>query len=229
MKNLERTCPVVLKELQDHGHNINIVYDIGANDGRWYKDWKPILPSAQFVMFEANPNTQLKYGIGDDTLRFNQVLSHIDGATVEFFLANPGKESTGDSYYKELTPNYSANKSVLLKTKTLNTMIEENNLPLPDFIKMDTQGAEVDIMKGGSVALEHAKMALIEVPIMPYNMGAPNFNDYINAMYSYGFIPSGVHHIAMKCSVVNQMDIVFVKSDINQEIHNHRERYKGFV
>lgn len=108
-------------------------------------------------------------------------------------------------------------------------MIKDNALSLPDFIKMDTQGAEVDIMKGGSVALEHAKMALIEVPIMPYNTGAPNFNDYISAMYSYGFIPSGVHHIAMRCSVVSQMDIVFVKSDINQEINKHRNRYIGFI
>ena len=108
-------------------------------------------------------------------------------------------------------------------------MIEENNLPLPDFIKMDTQGAEVDIMKGGSLALNHAKMALVEVAVMPYNKGAPNFNDYIETMYSYGFVPNGVHHIAMRNAIVNQMDIVFVKSDINQEIHNHRSRYNGFV
>jgi len=229
MKNLERTCPVVVNELRDHGHQINVVYDIGANDGRWYKDWKPLLPKAQFIMFEANPNSKLRYSIEKHEKRFLQVLSDADDKTVQFFLANNGKESTGDSYYKELTANYSEGKSVLLKTKTLNTMISENNLPLPDFIKMDTQGSEVDIMKGGSDALNHAKVALIEVSVMPYNTNAPIFNDYIDTMYSYGFIPSGVHNIAMRKGVVNQMDIVFTKSDINNEIHQHRDRYKGFV
>jgi len=229
MKNLERSCQVVVDELKKHGHKINVVYDIGANDGRWYKDWKPILPESQFIMFEANPNTTLRHSMKENDKRFTQVLSDADDKSVEFFLANGGKESTGDSYYKELTGNYSLGKSVLLNTKTLNTMIAENDLPLPDFIKMDTQGSEVDIMKGGSVALEHAKIALIEVPVMPYNTGAPNFNDYIDTMYSYGFIPSGVHHIAMRMGVVNQMDIVFTKSDISNEINNHRQRYKGFV
>lgn len=229
MKNLERPCQVIIKELQDHGHNINVVYDIGANDGRWYKDWKPILPSSKFIMFEANPNTRLRYSIEEGEKRFHQVLSDEDDKTVEFFLANGGKESTGDSYYKEQTPNYSEGRSVLLKTKTLDSMIEENDLPLPDFIKMDTQGAEVDIMKGGSAALNYAKVALIEVAVMPYNEGAPNFSQYIDMMYSYHFIPTGVHHIAMRKAVVNQMDIVFVKSDLNQEIHNHRSRYTGFV
>lgn len=229
MRNLERNCPVVIKELQDHGHQINVVYDIGANDGRWYKDWKPLLPKSQFIMFEANPNTVLRHDIESHEKRFIQVLSDTDDNVVKFFLANNGKESTGDSYYKELTFNYSEEKSVSLKTKTLNTMIAENDLPLPDFIKMDTQGSEVDIMKGGSIALEYAKIALIEVSVMPYNTGAPIFNDYIDTMYSYGFVPSGVHHIAMRKGIVNQMDIVFTKSDINNEINKHRDRYKGFV
>lgn len=229
MENMDRNANEVLRELQRHGHQINVVYDIGANDGRWYNEWKNTLSESTFFMFEANPNTALAYDMRIKDRRFVQVLSDEDNREVEFFLANHGKESTGDSYYKEQTQNYSENKSITLKTKTLNTVITENFLPLPDFIKMDTQGSEVDIMNGGSLALQHAKVALIEVAVMPYNRGGAVFNDYIDTMYKYGFIPTGVHHIALRKAVLNQMDIVFVKSDINNQIHNHRSRYQGFV
>ena len=226
-RNMERPCTAVINEVIKAGYDINVVYDIGANVGRWTQEWRKHIPNAKYIMFEANPNNKCAIPLNND-MYMHQVLSDADDRTVEFFLANIGKASTGDSYYKELTVNYSEGKSVLLTTKKLNTVIEKKNLPLPDFIKMDTQGAEVDIINGGSDAMEHAKVAILEMPIMPYNKGAPNFSKYIDTMYANGFIPTGVDHIAMRHNVVNQMDIVFIKADINHKISGHKNRYRGF-
>lgn len=227
-KDMDRRFGVVLKELLNHGHRINTVYDIGANDGRWMNTWKNTF-NCKFIMFEANPNNKCEYSLTPGDRYIHQVLSDKDDKTVKFYSVAHNKENTGDSYYKELTNHYDDTRYQVLKTKTLNTIIDEESLPLPDVIKMDTQGAEVDIINGGSKAFANAKLALLEVPVMRYNEGAPNFNEYIDAMYSAGYIPTGIDHIAMRCAVVNQMDMVFVKSDINNEINNHRDRYTGFL
>ena len=231
----DRNTLALIRELEKNGHKINTVYDIGANDGRWFKSYKPHLKDSAFIMFEANPNIDFNPSIEPmiGSLKdrfFNQVLSDEDGKTVDFYILNDGlkKENTGHSYYRELTPAYTEGNSIKLKTKKLDTMITENLLPLPDFIKMDTQGAEVDIMNGGSTALEHCKILVTEMPISRYNEGAPKLSTYFDTLYDHGFIPSGVDHIAIRQGVFNQMDVVFVKKEIVQKIHNYKGRYLGF-
>ena len=228
VQDMDRRLKVVVRELRNAGHELNVVYDIGANDGRFMSGWRNEFENAQWICMEANPKNHNKYAglMGASDHYFHTVLSDENDKTVRFYSSENG-DTTGDSYYKEMTRNYT-DKYQELTTKTLNTVIEERSLPLPDFIKMDTQGSEVDIMKGGEEAFQHAKLVLVETPVMPYNEGAPSFSDYINQMYEYGFIPTGIEHIAMRLNVVNQMDIVFVKSDINNEISGHRGRYQGF-
>ena len=223
---IDRTCKTVLKELQKNNYSINTIYDIGANDGRWTRKWSPIFPQASFFMFEANPDNVVIPRPNDRF--FTQVLSDKNDRIVTFYTADTGKENTGDSYYKELTHNYNDNNMVQLMTKKLDTFVKENKLPQPDFIKLDTQGAEVDIIKGGSKTLKNCKVILTEIPVMRYNDGAPNFSKYIDILYDNDFVPTGVDHIAIRKGILNQMDIVFLKKDIAQDIHNYKERYKGF-
>ena len=224
-RNMERRLPVVLDDLKRHNYDISVVYDIGCNDGRWKSEHQNLFSGSHFYMFEASPATKLKTK-GNQTY-FNGVLSDEDDKDITFWLANKDKESTGNSYYKELTPNYSQGNSVKLKTKKLDTLVAENNLPAPQFVKMDTQGSELDILTGGEI-IKQAYAVICEVGVMPYNDGAPLFSDYVKKFYDFGFLPTGVHHIAMRKNVVNQMDIIFMRYDISEKINKHGDRYKGF-
>lgn len=220
----------VIREVRQAGVNLDVVYDIGANDGRWTRECKQFLPLATYYLFEANPAINLS---SEHSHFFNAVLSDEDGKRVKYHLADPGKENTGNSYYKEMTGNYTSGKYVELTTKTLKSIAQENSLLKPDLVKIDTQGSEVDIINGcalpGTNFLSSASIMMLEVPIMPYNDGAPGFTEYIETMYNIGYVPTGVDHIAIRKGILNQLDVIFVKSDLNQEIHNHRARYKGFV
>jgi len=226
-QNMDRKLDVVLNQLRINNYEIKTVYDIGANDGRWkYAHSNLFPPHSHFCMFEANPQIQLPNT--ENQTFFNAVLSYEDDKTVTYYTANPGKENTGNGYYKELTPNYSLGNSIELKTKTLDSLVKENDLPPPQFIKMDTQGSELDILRGGKETFKSAYGVICEVGIMQYNEGAPLFSDYISAFYEYGFVPTGIHHIAMRKNIVNQMDIIFMRKDISMEINKHHERYLGF-
>lgn len=68
------------------GYEFNTVYDIGANDGRWYNKWKSVInPDALYCLFEANPNQvapnlSVKY--------FNCVLSDKSGKSVKYYIGD---------------------------------------------------------------------------------------------------------------------------------------------
>lgn len=223
---IDRTCKKVLNELISNNYEIKTIYDIGANDGRWMRKWSMHLPEAQFIMFEANPENSVIPRSGD--LFFNQTLSSVDDANYTFHMSDDGKENTGNSYYKELTCNYTQGKTIDVITKKLDTFVKQNKLPNPDFMKFDTQGAEVDIILGAADTIKDCKIILIEIPVMRYNEGAPNFSQYIDVLYDSGFVPTGVDHIAIRKGILNQMDIVFLNKTIANEIHKYTERYKGF-
>jgi FkbM family methyltransferase len=213
-----RSANVVIKELIEAGVSINVVYDIGANKGFWYSKWKSILPEATFHLFEANPLVvpNIKISAGDT---YNYTLLSNSFVPVDFHIPKEGYSSTGGSYYKELTPYY-ADDTITINSATLDSVIDEKGLCLPDFIKLDTQGSEVDIIRGGYKCVSNAKIILIEMPVLPYNANAPNFNDYILDLKRVGFIPTGVDDIRISKGVLIQMDLVFVKRDLLDSLHN---------
>ena len=60
-------------------------------------------------------------------------------------------------------------------------------LPKPDLIKIDVQGAELDILRGGKECLANAKDVILEAQHVDYNIGAPKFEEVIDFMKENGF------------------------------------------
>ena len=203
-KLMERRLPKVLHAARKAGLSIKVVYDIGARHGYWSEYLNRHI-DAQFILFEANDEHaprlaqrgfQFFTGILADTER-----------DVQWF----GKGGTGDSYYKENTSFYSDIQAVTKRATTLDLLIEANNLPLPDVIKLDTQGSEIDIMKGAQKALGHATFVYIECSLVDYNDGAPQLNHVLAFMETQDFIPCDVCEEHRKGGALIQLDVLFVR------------------
>ena len=191
--------------------NISTVYDIGAHHGKWSLGMKKLMPKASFQLFEANPvcETFLK----KTGLPYHRIaLSKAKGTRV--FHSN---NSTGDSFYPENTELSGAfgwqEKEV--ETADLDSFALQNHLPSPDWIKLDVQGAELDVLAGGKYLFSKSKFLLTEIPFLPYNLGAPSFSDYLDAFGAAGFLPVSVvevHQLSAKAgnsSALSQVDLFF--------------------
>jgi FkbM family methyltransferase len=191
---------------------LDTVYDIGAHRGAWTKAVRQVLPDADFVLFEANPahagdlaDTGEPYFI--ETLSSEEQL-------VDFYATS----EPGDSYYRELTPNYSDVAPQHVRTTTLDDLIEQNDLPLPDLIKADVQGAELDVLAGGAAALAHAKLVLLECALDEYNAGAPRFGDYLEFMRNRDFTPVEFMDPKWLDDRVMQVDVLFVTTRTSRRL-----------
>lgn len=125
-----------------------------------------------------------------------------------------GRLGTGDSYYRENTSFSDNLASEKRRTQTLDNLIKRNNLPTPDLIKLDTQGSEIDILRGGDLALSGAKFVYIECSLVNYNEGAPQLADYVGFMSSKGFIPYDLCEDHKKGGALIQVDILFVRKEV---------------
>lgn len=227
--SLPNDLNTVIQTLTNRGYNITSVFDIGANKGTWTAGFAPKMRGAEFFLFEANPKHHRPTSLAPKHKWFNSALSSPDIKEVEFFTSGGAKRGTGDSYYKEQTHVYDGGESIKLKTTTLDEMVKENSLPYPQLMKMDTQGSELDILKGAEKTIKHVDIIVVETPILPYNSGAPTFDDYINTLSDNGFVPVGVEGIIFANSLLVQIDLVFLKRNINTKYYGDNHLFtEGF-
>ena len=74
-----------------------------------------------------------------------------------------------------------------MKTSMLDTIVKERGFPLPDFIKIDVQGAEIDILRGGLNTIKHAKRMIIELQHTEYNLGAYKHTESLEIIKNMGW------------------------------------------
>lgn len=197
--------------LKKRGIAINVVYDIGARHGVYSRELKSVLPKARFFLFEANASCS---SILDRTgfRYFISALSTENDREVEFYSLN----SSCDSYFKENTDRFKDVKPKRVKTRSLASLAEEHGLPQPDMIKLDTQGSEIDILKGAESLLANCSLVHIEAPVIEANQGAPTFSEYLAFFESRGFriLDITQQHHQESWGGLFQLDILFLRKDL---------------
>lgn len=159
------------------GMNPSIIYDIGAHEGAWTTCAKKVFPTATYFAFEAN--TDMRENLQDLSSHF-VVLGKENKEAIPFYKNTIGC-TTGNSIYLEQTHFYTPQTAVLelRSVRTLESYVQENGIPFPDFIKLDVQGAELDILQGAGDILKAAKYIVLEASLHQYNAGAPLIEDLI--------------------------------------------------
>ena len=164
--------------------NPKVIYDIGACVLHWTNKAKDIWPSADYYLIDATDSVEPFLKQSGHPYAIN-VLSDEDDKTVYFYQndEHPG----GNSYYKETTGFYKESDKVVKTTKTLDTLVKQNNWPYPDLLKIDIQGAELDMLKGATECLKNCSDIIVECQHKNYNDGAPKINDVKEYLESLGF------------------------------------------
>lgn len=203
---------ISLHYLRELGFSLAAVIDVGAYVGNWTKMAKRVYPKAKFLMLEAQHEKRQYL----DTMRAESP----DSIDYEICLLGPemGKEvtffvmETGSSIYEELTDHSREPRS--LTTCTLDSVIGKHKLPEgPLLLKLDVQGAELDVLAGGSFSLRRTPVILLEVAVVSYNKGAPTFREVMNFLGERGYRLFDIAALMRPDGIkLIQMDAIFVKN-----------------
>jgi FkbM family methyltransferase len=188
--------------------------DIGAHTGEFTQNILRLAPECQVVMVEANPNCEpylQKLNHGYDIL----ALSNKQGKA-ELFVEKANMLGTGASLYKENTEWYADGKFDKVEVE-LDTLDNKKyfGYEVIDLVKLDVQGAELDILEGGRKTITRSKYVLIETSLVVYNHGAPMVDAIVPKMKEYGFyIEDILDYLKFNKNQISQMDILFKNSYI---------------
>src|ERR1035437_393342 len=164
-----------LRRMQRLGFNPAVVIDVGAYIGEWTRDLKRIFPSARMLMVEPQP------GHLERLRAVAAVFNGVELAPVLLGAAERGSvpfhmcESASSVLMESARPTVVSTISVSMTTLdkfTANTVFAR-----PDFIKLDVQGYELEVLRGAGLALASAEAVLMEVNLLGILDGAPLFHE----------------------------------------------------
>lgn len=201
-----------LENLKRKGFEPKVILDIGAYVGKWTTMSKEIWPDAKVCMFEPQPD---KRSVLDGVMRqFPNVelrptcLGEVPDTTVRFFLHESGSSTHELLEQPDLKP-------VELPSTTLSKAVAGTPFAAPDLIKVDVQGAELSVLRGGLDVLSRAQAVVLEVSVVDSYKGAPLFAEVIRFMDEHGFVASEIGTIWRNCrsESMKEVDIIFIRKD----------------
>jgi len=173
--------------------------DIGANDGGVSLPWLSD-PGVVVYAFEPDPdmfkNLQSN-AAGDPRYHcINKAVSSVEG-TVDFYVStDPACSSllpyTEDGLKRWLCPpqrKLESKKVIKVEAISLKRFIQDYGIVSVDYLKVDTQGHDLEVLKSAGDALKLVKTLVFEVQTTEYELykGSSKLSDCLQYMNDMGF------------------------------------------
>ena len=168
-----------LETIKSRGIEIKTAIDIGANNGQWCSEFKSVFTNTEVLSIEAqqgcvellsktNPNYKIC------------LMGRENNDGIKFY--HTSHDDVGASIYQEATQWGQNSQWTMLPMITLDSLEQQY-----DWIKIDVQGAELDVLMGGIETMKQAMVIELELSVMRYNENSPSASEVIHWMWESGF------------------------------------------
>jgi len=194
--------------------NIQTVIDIGANIGEFTLIFAELFPEAAIYAFEPLPDCYIE--LVKRTQYYNSVNSFNIGLGSKKGKVSIHKSSWHPaSSFREMNPLHKENyphsadhEEVQVTIDTLDSILQPNSLNMNILIKMDVQGFEDQVIKGGLTTFHEASIVIVEISFVELYKDEPLFHGVYSLLSSLGFEYMG----SLKQSV-NKYDDSYLQAD----------------
>lgn len=200
-----------LLRIKNLGFTPSLILDIGAYEGNWCRFIKEIFPSASVLMLEGQQSkSEVLRKVSQDQshVSYKIALLGAESKEVEFNIYD-----TASSVLKEENETGAiVEKRTLI---SLDELLKDSEFAKADFIKIDTQGYELEILKGGLNTLRHAEAVLLEVSMIDIYKDSPLVYDILDFMKAHDFVLYDICSLMRRPydKALFQSDFLFVKED----------------
>ncbi len=175
-------------------NNPLVVVDIGARGGSM-EELENLVPHIQYYGFDADeeecrrinsthkPNfhshCMLPFFVGKDSEELDFYIYKDPGSSSKFL--------PNQRYGRLFGEHYKVVKKIKVNSKRLDDVIADRQIPAPDFIKLDTQGTELEILAASLTTLNKTLLVESEIELVEIYDGQPLLPEFLRFMFNNGF------------------------------------------
>jgi FkbM family methyltransferase len=212
-----------LERLMAAGIEIGTIWDVGASNGAWSSKATAHFPEVRVELFEPIVPFDEAYG---ELMRWQLAQNPRWRLHATALGAQEGEASI---YIPEKAHGSSLIASDYVKThwravtvpvKTMDGLIARGGLPVPDVLKTDVQGYELEVLKGGERQLGKVKALILEAWLSRgYGPQTPLLEEIMAWLTPRGFVVAEINGgYRDKAGHMRSVDAFFVHQDITERL-----------
>lgn len=214
-----------LREVFDR-YDIGCVVDVGANTGQYGRFLRREVGfEGLIVSIEPIPDCWAalrRTAAGDPAwLTVNCALGAADAEAVFNVMADSMFSSflqPDNASVPRMAAANRVSRRISVPVRRLDTVLADiarvHQLP-PLYLKLDTQGFDLEVLKGGGAAIERIRALQTELSVLPIYQGMPDWQTAIGTLRQYGFASSGLWAVNRDPALrVIEFDCVMVRPTI---------------
>lgn len=212
------------------GYQFKTFFDVGANYGQTAKDIHKSFPHSKIYCFEPFSKTYeaLKYNVSHIGVSCYQIALGSVNDTVEVAV---DRENNGFSDLNSLIhiPENPDNIDHVeqIEVWPLTTFCRSHAISHIDYLKIDTEGYDLEVLKGGTDMLKDQSIAFIEIetginPENTYHVAFPEIKSFLE---KYGYRVYGIYGQRQEwpsnTPVLRRVNALFVSQNTCENIQNY--------
>jgi FkbM family methyltransferase len=169
--------PLSLERLSHAGFQPTQIFDVGAYKGDFALSCLRIWPKAKLSCFEALEDKVNKLQQLASSNSAIQVFPGLLGAETRDKVPLHQAETASSVLVEQMPQNFPVSYH---RMRTVDQIVQENfGDRSPDFLKLDVQGYELEVLKGAEKSLPKIQAILAEISLLDIHQNVPLFADMI--------------------------------------------------
>lgn len=203
--------------------SVQTVLDVGAAQGYWSVECSKQLPNATYILME--PLREYEPLLKQSVANIPRASCHSVGVSNHSGerVIHVHPDLVGSSFYLEDEQGNVNGEPRTIRIETLDAMCQSSSAQAPYLLKIDVQGAELDVLEGAGTILPQTEFAIIETSFFRFYENGTTIVDLIAYMNERGFVPYDVfsHSYRPLDQALAQVDLCFVQNDGPYRTHHH--------
>ena len=207
---------------------IEVIFDIGANIGQSATFYRKKFPKAKIFSIEPVSETYNQLKINTKNLDVNccNLAFGSNQGVVKMAISNISKHSVSNTKVNNIEENNLNCRYEEVDLTTIDKFLIENNIKHVNYMKVDTEGHDLEAMKGAENALKNKSIDFIETELSmnPTNKFHVDYASMVEFMLKYDYLVFGIyeqiHDFVIGKSVLRRSNVVF----ISQNIYNKQRK-----
>ena len=191
------------------------IVDVGANHGTWTREVLRYFPNSSYTLIE--PQAWMKESINDllesnPDIRFFGVGAGEKKGSFKFTIVD--RDDSCSFSYSETDALQKGFKQIDVDVITLNDFLPEVNSRVPDIIKIDAEGLDIEVLRGANKYFGKTEVFMVEVGIVNKTFNN-SFLKMINLMDEAGYRLFDITDLnrPLNTNVLWLAELVFIKKN----------------
>ena len=195
------------------GNNSSVLFDVGANNGQTIAEFRKRFVNPVIHAFEPSPSTYAKLTAQTAGTPGLYLRNFALGANCDRKILHENSISALTSFLRQGEACWGeVVNEIQVDMRSVDSYCRDFGITHIDVLKSDTQGFDLEVLKGGSGLLSEHRVHLvfIELNFCEMYQGMARFDQIYSFLHDLGFLPVGFYNQHIRDSSLGWVDGLFV-------------------